>query len=147
MSPYSLRSVTTKLVSKRTEADFQPQIDLMSTEINSTLTERWVEGAWGWVGRGGGSDVTSTRSTEVSTAGRDNTEKNCTSLSNSTMAYCQSLKPPATVDLLGGSSGVVNSPDVFPASLKSLGCFYFRCVLSSQRKAVTVNLRILLCQL
>ena len=29
---------------------------------------------------------------------------------------------------------------------KSLGCLYFRCVLSSQWKAVTVNLRILRCQ-
>ena len=29
--------------------------------------------------------------------------------------------------LLGGSGGVVNSLDVCPASLKSLGCFYFRC--------------------
>ena len=27
------------------------------------------------------------------------------------------------------------------ASLRSLGCFYFRCVLSSQWKAVTVSLR------
>ena len=33
------------------------------------------------------------------------------------------------------------------ALLKSLSCFYFRCVLSSQWKAVTVNLRILHCQL
>ena len=33
--------------------------------------------------------------------------------------------------LLGGSGGVVNSLDFSPASLKSLGCFYFRCVLSS----------------
>ena len=48
---------------------------------------------------------------------------------------------------LGGSGGVVNSLDFYPASLKSLGCFYFRCVLSSQWKAVTVNLRILHCQL
>ena len=49
--------------------------------------------------------------------------------------------------LLGDSGGVVNSLDFCPASLKSLGCFYFRCVLSSQWKAVTVNLRILHCQL
>ena len=34
--------------------------------------------------------------------------------------------------LLGGSGGVVNSLDFCPASLKSLGSFYFRCVLSSQ---------------
>ena len=31
--------------------------------------------------------------------------------------------------LLGDSGGVVNSLDFCPASLKSLGCFYFRCVL------------------
>ena len=43
-------------------------------------------------------------------------------------------------ELLGGSGGVVNSFDFRPASLKSLGCSYFRCVLSSQWKAVTVNL-------
>ena len=42
--------------------------------------------------------------------------------------------------LLGYSVGVVNSHDFCPPSLKSLGCFYFRCVLSSQWKAVTVNL-------
>ena len=54
---------------------------------------------------------------------------------------------PASPSLLGGSGGVVNSLDFCPASLKSLGCFYFRCVLSSQWKAVTVNLRILHCQL
>ena len=30
--------------------------------------------------------------------------------------------------------------------LSPLAAFYFRCVLSSQRKAVTVNLRILYCQ-
>ena len=34
--------------------------------------------------------------------------------------------------LLGSSGGVVNSIDFCPASLKSLGCFYFQCVLSSQ---------------
>ena len=49
--------------------------------------------------------------------------------------------------VLGDSGGVVNSLDFCPASLKSLGCFYFRCVLSSQWKAVTVNLRILHCHL
>ena len=49
--------------------------------------------------------------------------------------------------LLGGSGGVVNTLDFCPASLKSLGCFYFRYVLSSQWKAVTVNLQILHCQL
>ena len=53
----------------------------------------------------------------------------------------------ARVSLLGGSGGVVNALDLCPASLKSLGCFHFRCVLSSQWKAVTVNLRILHCQL
>ena len=49
--------------------------------------------------------------------------------------------------LLGGSGEVVNSFEFCPASFKSLGCFYFRCVLSLQWKAVTVNLRILHCQL
>ena len=33
--------------------------------------------------------------------------------------------------LLGGSGGVVNCLDFCPASLNSLGCFYFQCVLSS----------------
>ena len=51
-----------------------------------------------------------------------------------------------TLHLLGKSGGVVNSLDYCPALLKSLGCFYFRCVLSSQWKAVTVNLQILHCQ-
>ena len=46
---------------------------------------------------------------------------------------------PSELSLLGDSGGVVNSLDFCPASLKSLGCFYFRCVLSSQSKAVTVN--------
>ena len=41
--------------------------------------------------------------------------------------------------LLGDSGGVVNSFDFCPASLKSLGCFYCRCVLSSQWKAVIVK--------
>ena len=49
--------------------------------------------------------------------------------------------------LLCDSGGVVNSLDFCLASLKSLGCFYFRCVLSSQWKVVTVNMRILHCQL
>ena len=49
--------------------------------------------------------------------------------------------------VLGDTGGVVNSLDFCPASLKSLGCFYFLCVLSSQWKAVTVNLGILHCQL
>ena len=49
--------------------------------------------------------------------------------------------------LLGSSGEVVNSLDFCPASLKSLGCFYFRCVLSWQWKMVTVNLQILHCQL
>ena len=53
---------------------------------------------------------------------------------------------PCACDILGDSGGVVNSHDFCPASLKSLGCFYFQCVLSSQWKAVTVNLRILHCQ-
>ena len=41
-------------------------------------------------------------------------------------------------ELLGGLGGVVNSLDFCQASLKSRGCFYFRCVLSSQWKAVAV---------
>ena len=49
--------------------------------------------------------------------------------------------------VLGDSGGVVNSLDFCLALLKSPGCLYFRCVLSSQWKAVTVNLRILHCQL
>ena len=48
---------------------------------------------------------------------------------------------------LGGSGGVVNSLDFCLALLKSFLCFYFRCVLSLQWKAVTVNFRILHCQL
>ena len=32
------------------------------------------------------------------------------------------------LSLLGDSGGVVNSLDFCPASLKSLGCFYFQCV-------------------
>ena len=42
------------------------------------------------------------------------------------------------VNLWGGSGGVVNSLDFCPASLKSLGCFHFRCVLSSQWKSERV---------
>ena len=49
---------------------------------------------------------------------------------------------PATTLLLGGLGGVVNFFDFCPALLKSLGCFDFQCVLSSQWKAVTVNLQI-----
>ena len=55
--------------------------------------------------------------------------------------------PPPHTHLLGNSSGVVNSLDFCPASLKSLGCLYFQYVLSSQWKAVTVNFWILHCQL
>ena len=43
-------------------------------------------------------------------------------------------------EVLGDSGGVVNSLDVCLESLKSVGCFYFRHILSSQWKAVTVNL-------
>ena len=57
----------------------------------------------------------------------------------------EQFNPPPPI--LRSSGGAVNSLDFFPASLKSLGCFYFRCILSSQWKAVTVNLRILHCQL
>ena len=41
--------------------------------------------------------------------------------------------------LLGDSGQVVNSLDFCLASLKSLGCFSFRCVLSSKWKEVTAN--------
>ena len=52
------------------------------------------------------------------------------------------------LSLLGGSGGFfANSLDFCPASLKSLCCFYFRCVLSSQWKAVTINSRSLQCPL
>ena len=33
---------------------------------------------------------------------------------------------PSHFSLLGGSGGVVNSLDLSPSSLKSLGCFYLR---------------------
>ena len=65
--------------------------------------------------------------------------------------YMDTMTIPATanhtVSLLGDSGGVVNSLDFCPASLKSLGCFYFRRVPSTQWKVVTVNLQILHCQL
>ena len=48
--------------------------------------------------------------------------------------------------LLGDSGGVVNSLDFCLASLKSLGWFYFRCVLSSQWNWIA-NSRILHSQL
>ena len=67
----------------------------------------------------------------------------CVSLS---VCICLCLSVCLSVVLVD-SGGVVNALDFCPASLKSLGCFYFRCVLSSQWKAVTVNLRILHCQL
>ena len=53
------------------------------------------------------------------------------------------------LDLLGCSGRVVWlwSFDFYPASLKSLGCFYYRCVLSSHWKLITVNSRSLQCQL
>ena len=38
------------------------------------------------------------------------------------------------------------TPLTFAWHCLSLGCFYFQCILSSQWKAVTVNLRILHCQ-
>ena len=57
--------------------------------------------------------------------------------------HCSELQ----VFLLGSSGGFFNSLDFCPAVLKSLGCFYFWCVLSSQWKAVTVNLQILHCLL
>ena len=47
----------------------------------------------------------------------------------------------------GGSGGFVNSLDFYLASLKSHGCFYFRYLLSSQWKAVTVKSQSQHCQL
>ena len=38
---------------------------------------------------------------------------------------------------MGGSGWVVNSLDFCLALLKSLGCFHFQCVLSSQWKVLT----------
>ena len=70
----------------------------------------------------------------------------CSLVLVSSLVPVSSLMPVCSVCVLGNSGGVVNSLDFCPASLKSLGCFYFRCVLSSQWKAVTVNLRILHCQ-
>ena len=40
-------------------------------------------------------------------------------------------EPHTAVCLLGESGGVVNSLDFHPASLKSLGQFYFKCLLSA----------------
>ena len=57
--------------------------------------------------------------------------------------------PVGILDILGCSGRVVWlwSFDFYPASLKSLGCFYFWWVLSSQWKAERVNLWSLQCQL
>ena len=45
------------------------------------------------------------------------------------LLFAKPMHHPRTFALseLGGSVGVVNSLDFFPASLKSLGCFYFQC--------------------
>ena len=40
---------------------------------------------------------------------------------------------------MGDSGGVANSLDFCPASLKSLGCFYFRCVLSNVFSSEELN--------
>ena len=48
-------------------------------------------------------------------------------------------KDALNVGLLGSSGRVVNSLDFCPAPPMSLGCFNFRCVLSSQWRAMTVN--------
>ena len=40
---------------------------------------------------------------------------------------------------MGDSGGVANSLDFYPASLKSLGCFYFRCVLSNVSSSEELN--------
>ena len=62
------------------------------------------------------------------------------------LPFLTPMKSDKPVSLLGGSGGAVNSLDFCLASLKSLGCFYFRCIFSSQWKVVTVNLQILHCQ-
>ena len=62
------------------------------------------------------------------------------------LPFLTPMKSDKPVSLLGGSGGAVNSLDFCLASLKSLGCFYFWYVLSSQCKAVTVNSHILRCQ-
>ena len=49
--------------------------------------------------------------------------------------------------LLSPSGGIVNFTDFYPALLKSLGCFYFQHMHSSQWKVVTLNLQNLQCQL
>ena len=43
------------------------------------------------------------------------------------------------LSLLGGSGGIVNSLNFCPALLKSLGCFYIRCVLCSQSMEDRLN--------
>ena len=63
------------------------------------------------------------------------------------LAFLTPMKSHKSVSLLGSSGGVVKSLDFCLASLKSRGCFYFPCVLSSQWTVVTVNLQILHCQL
>ena len=42
------------------------------------------------------------------------------------------LQAQVAASLLGSSGGVVDSLEFYPASLKSLGRFYFWCLLSSQ---------------
>ena len=51
-----------------------------------------------------------------------------------------------SVTHIGSSGGVVNSLDFWSASLKSLNCFHFRCILSSYWKEITVYKRSLQCQ-
>ena len=46
--------------------------------------------------------------------------------------------------ILGGSGGVVNSLDFCPASLKSLGCFYFWCISFSSQSVVKMLLLLVL---
>ena len=47
------------------------------------------------------------------------------------MLICVNSSSSFIVEILGGSGRVVNSLDFYPASLKSLGCFHFQCILSS----------------
>ena len=106
------------------------------------VTQPWYGGAWLWT------EVGCQKPWVAVTIGQD-----AISLVNLWNLVCGRLVLEANTAcwvvplVLGGSGGVVNSLDFRPALLRSLGCFYFRCVLSSQWKAVTVNLRILHCQL
>ena len=58
---------------------------------------------------------------------------------SNTKTVLRTVKLSGIAVLLGDSGGVVNSLDFCPASLKSLGCFYFRCVLSNVSSSEELN--------